>query len=174
MKVCRKCGEEKPLDQFQRMSASSDGHQYICAVCMRARCREWQKKNNEKKVAYNLAWRAANPDLARAREDRRKEKYPHRSADWYRAHPEVQARKGIIRLTRKEQATVSWADSAKIAEYYRLSKALTKANAFGTKWHVDHIVPLQGKNVCGLHVHSNLRIIPALANISKGNKHLEV
>jgi hypothetical protein len=64
-------------------------------------------------------------------------------------------------------ASVGWRDESKILEIY--SKAVELEKQTGEKFHVDHIVPLQSKLVCGLHVEHNLQILPALDNILKGN-----
>lgn len=52
-----------------------------------------------------------------------------------------------------------------------MSRSISKKT--GTQHHVDHIIPLQGKLVSGLHVPWNLRIIPAHENLSKSNKIIE-
>jgi hypothetical protein len=71
------------------------------------------------------------------------------------------------------QRTPKWdSDAHLILAKYQAAAMLTKQT--GTPYHVDHIIPLQGKNVSGLHVFSNLRVIPAVENVKKSNKHINL
>lgn len=65
-----------------------------------------------------------------------------------------------MRMANKLNATPPWVDKNKIKQIYERRKV---------NEHVDHIIPLKGRNVCGLHVHYNLQILSAKENIKKGN-----
>ena len=67
----------------------------------------------------------------------------------------------------KIQRTPKWANIDRIREIYEL--AATKTRLLGKCFHVDHIIPLQGKLVSGLHTESNLQIITAEQNSRKYN-----
>lgn len=72
------------------------------------------------------------------------------------------------RRARKKNACPTWVDKKKIDEIYEESVFLSIFT--GVPYHVDHIIPLAGKNVCGLHVPWNLRVISAKENQRKGNR----
>jgi 5-methylcytosine-specific restriction endonuclease McrA len=65
------------------------------------------------------------------------------------------------RKGRLKDATPIWANKKEIRYFY-----VNCPSGF----HVDHIIPLHGKNVSGLHVLENLQYLPAEENLRKGNK----
>lgn len=80
---------------------------------------------------------------------------------WRLENPGKHCAKEMRRRASKLKATPKWANLAKIQEIYiNCPKG----------YHVDHIVPLKGLTVCGLHVEANLQYLPALDNIKKGNR----
>ena len=71
----------------------------------------------------------------------------------------------------KKQRSPGWLtdfDRLKIECVYSIAAMLTRVN--GEAWHVDHVVPLQGKTVSGLHVPNNLQLLRGSENSRKGNR----
>lgn len=139
----------------------------------------------QKRYEYKKAWAQANAE--KVRESRKKyEKNNVEKIAIYRASEEFKqfTRKNVMKYQRKYpektlakvrkrqmlklQATPSWVNYTRIDAMYSLAAMLTKAT--GEKYHVDHIVPIKNKLVCGLHVYENLRVILAKQNLVKSNK----
>lgn len=88
---------------------------------------------------------------------------------YYRKNPLPANVAASNRRAAKLQRMPSWADRKAIKEIYMACRRISQET--GVLHHVDHELPLQGKLVSGLHVPANLRIIPAVENIAKGNRY---
>lgn len=82
--------------------------------------------------------------------------------------PENIAHHAAKRRAARKRRTASWANLEKIKEIYAIAARLSKDT--GVPHHVDHIIPMQGVFVSGLHVESNLQVITATENMSKHNR----
>jgi hypothetical protein len=104
-------------------------------------------------------------------------KYPERRTSarkkWVANNPGAdRAAKANNKAARKKRVPTWLSDEDKwmIAEAYEL--AALRTELFGFSWHVDHIIPLNGKKVSGLHVPANLQVVPWFVNLAKSNKYL--
>ena len=121
---------------------------------------EWYEANKEQvmnaakirpieiKREYQKAWKERNTTWVRADTKARRRKHREATPKW---------------LAKKEKA--------EIRQLYQI--AITMSKTTGEQYVVDHIVPLRGNDVCGLHVPWNLRVITQEENLKKSNKFLD-
>lgn len=123
--------------------------------------REYDLKNKEIKIASLKQWIKNNPERAKAA-----------TRAWQKANPERWKTTVNVGLARIRAATIQrtppWADWKEIQKIYAEAVSITKKTGI-VHW-VDHIVPLNGRTVSGLHVHYNLEVITKTANMLKGNR----
>lgn len=140
-------------------------------------------RRKEKRNSYNVL--KQNPEWVQARREKTKmyRGTVGRSAE--KSNPETKRKykqtvrgkantraNDAKRRIAKMQRTPAWLtedDFWLIEQAYELAALRTKL--FGFSWHVDHILPLQGKLVSGLHVPENLQVIPGVLNVAKANKY---
>lgn len=183
MKRCCRCNQDKSILDFHKSKSSKDGLRSYCAQCKKEENKIYKQNNPEKVKLINRAYVAKNREKIRAL-------YYKGSNKWKKANPE-KARKMAAKANSKwkKKNPGKWAAIAakyRAAKMQRTPRWLTKAHlaeieefyilAHELSWLsesplvVDHIIPLQGKNVSGLHVPWNLQILPKNVNCSKGNK----
>jgi hypothetical protein len=164
LKTCPKCEQDKSLADFHKNRNSKDGHAHMCKPCA----------IQNTKFYYDLRDRDERLEVKRAWQDKNREHVNFYNDSWRKNNPEQHAARQAERRARKNKATPNWLseDQRKATkDIYKLSKKLERL--FGVKYHVDHIVPLKGENICGLHVPWNLQILEASLNLRKSNKFRE-
>src|SRR6266446_3171178 len=109
------------------------------ALKERARARKWQLTHPERYRQKLRAWKEKNRALVNAK-----------NRVWGCANKAKLAAKQSLYRAQQIKATPAWANTFFISEIYELAALRTKM--LGVKHHVDHIVPLRSKLVCGLHV----------------------
>ena len=138
-----------------------------------AYAKQYRKDNPEKIKVLAKSWAEKNPEKIRAYGQKAVkawlERNPEYPSNFYKANKERYIAASARRRAAQESATPSWLsaiDKAMIQEMYDVSEA--RYIQTGIKHHVDHIVPINGKNVAGMHVPWNLQVITAHENLSKG------
>lgn len=160
MKTCSKCLIEKAESCFIKDKRYSDGLFSWCKECKKS----YARQHNH----IYARWVSANKSRVKATKDRyvqgNKEQVKLAKKKWYLNNSKHQ-----LALTRKYQAskkqrTPKWLVDCELNEMIVFYKNCP------TGYEVDHIIPIQGKNVSGLHVPWNLQYLKTSDNRKKSNK----
>lgn len=153
-KNCTKCLSLKNLSEFYKYKPAKDGRDSWCKECKQAYVKKYQSgPYRDNKNRQNAKYRFENPKKMR-----------NISKDWALRN-KASCREKIRRYQAKKFGSIPrWITK----EHRQQMKYIYATCPKG--YEVDHVVPLQGKNVTGLHVPWNLQILPAEVNRSKGNK----
>lgn len=129
-----------------------------CVECGNAAANVAKAKNRQKYVTTSVAWGRANPAKLAEYQRRRNAKRPGQRNLWTANYRSA-----------KEFRQPSWLSAAQLAEMDSIYGYCSALRQVGLDYHVDHIVPLRGQSVSGLHVPWNLQVLPGSENMSKGN-----
>lgn len=155
MKICCTCKHELDEINFHKNKPSCKD----CRKLERKRSYEKRKASDYLNILeYNRQWVEKNPEKNREH----KKRWNQLNVDKCR----------IIcnkRYSYAKQSRPEWANKFFIEEAYELAQRRSKL--FKTRWEVDHIIPIKGKDVCGLHVETNLQVLPRSINASKQNRY---
>lgn len=151
MKTCNTCCKQLPFSEFWKHSETKDGYRNSCKSCKRLSDESYRKENPDKLSQYE------------------RKKYLKNIIDpTFRAKKLSRSNK---RRASKLNATPSWLSKEQIQEIDELYEIAKIFKIYtGLSYHVDHIVPLNNKLVCGLHVPWNLQILEEKDNLKKNNR----
>ena len=141
--------------------------------------RIWQEKNKDKVKVYKLRWEQKNKEKDAEGRSRRNKKWGDKNKvrkainlkKWQSLRKAQVNYHTQNRRARRFQSTPRWfseLDEFILVECSKL--CILRKNTTLFSWSIDHMIPLQAANVCGLHVWNNFQVIPSKMNSAKRNK----
>lgn len=177
MKKCCNCDIEKDKELFFKNKRTKDGLCIYCKECSNEKQNKYRSLNKEKRNKLSLNSYYKNRELIREKANAKytpcnnriktKESVAKAKKKWKDNNKHLVRADAALRRVIKLKACPKWVNLDKIKEIYKEAK---RRRDLGENVHVDHIIPLRGKFVCGLHVAENLQIISATENLKKGNR----
>ena len=174
-KTCTKCGLDKDFSNYNKAKLGKLGLTSVCKPCIAVQAVDYQKRAKHRISEYGKKYRkekANRISIQRAAHTlANKERLGSYARNWGQANPGKVNAKTAKRRAAKRNATPKWLSKEhlkQIESFYLESTRLTKET--GVKYEVDHIVPILGKNVMGLHVPWNLRVVTRSENRKKSYK----
>lgn len=158
MKTCSKCNVEKDLSCFKKDQRYHLGVTGACKECYKAYNRankssqKWVERNRERSNEIKVKYARKNHEIVKL--SKRK---------WYDANPKQRMANVRSYQARKLNALPHWLTKDQLKEMRSFYVNCPAG------YEVDHIIPLRGKNVCGLHVPSNLQYLTISENRRKSN-----
>ena len=181
MIICRSCNEEKDETSFY-FRKDSGKFRSECKMCWNVKTDLRRRNDMEKAREYTRKYGrrvySENPEKYREKARIARQKNPEKARErvnksykkiYTTRYARERARLNQLSASRRS-ATPEWLTAihkAMIQEFYDIAKA--RQTQTGIVYHVDHIVPINGKVVCGLHVPWNLQILSRRENCSKKN-----
>jgi len=160
VRFCNKCKTTKPIDSFSKNNRRKDLLCIYCKDCNNKYKRKWQLINKDRTAAYDKEWQQSN-------KDKKSKNYKNWQINNRHKVNSYNSKRRALEVS----ATPKWLTKEQylqIDSFYWLAKLQNELT--DECYHVDHIVPLKGKTVCGLHVPWNLQVLAAKDNLSKSNK----
>lgn len=147
---------------------------YTCCVCADGAFKKWYSENSNTHLQHVNKWRNKNPQKVQTARQKWTSDNPEKarlsSKIWKHRNPAKVTQQASRRRAAQDARMPGWLTAADHLEFDSVYKYCAGLRAAGLDYHVDHIVPLRGKSVSGLHVPWNLQVIPAVENMSKGNR----
>ena len=171
-----KCAEYRESNKDRIKQYMADYYQKNKEVVLQ-RCNEYRSRQDvrERELERQKTYYAARSAEIQARRaavmaanPERKSRMAEYQKQHYEANGPLYAARVAKRRAVKCSSTPAWANLKAIKRIYQMCARVSQET--GVQHHVDHVIPLQGKRVCGLHVEHNLQIIPATDNRKKSNK----
>ena len=168
LKLCRGCQEGLPPDKFNKNPKNKDGLQHKCRSCESSYHQENRDRILKRQRAYQLSNSERLAEQGRSYYEQNKKSLKKARKVWTADNKDKVAAMAASRRATVLQRTPKWANTKAIEAFYTKAQNLTEET--GIEHNVDHVIPLRGELVSGLHVENNLQVIKATENFSKSNK----